>query len=501
MNLYHALYDHYAAHHPVLEEHDGRIYTAGQMRAAIGSMAAALAQCGVRPGMRVSFVLAKGPHVLRLAHACLQVGAIFHPLNPSYTEQEVDYLVRDADPALVVCEPQERGRFEFLRSVPVEIMTLDAEGKGSLGDLAASLAPLECVATVGPRDTAAILYTSGTTGKPKGAQITHGNLTDSARALAEVWSVTADDVLLHMLPMFHAHGLLTAVNTMLVAGGRVRMVPVFDPEEVVRALPSSTVIMGVPTHYARLLRTPGFAEAARASLRLAVSGSAPMLEGLAQAFREATGVALIERYGATESAIVTAVPAGTTDRAGWVGWALPGVEIRVRQSDGSCADRNAIGPLEVRGHNIFTGYWRRLDLLQDAFTEDGWFITGDVAEIDATGCVRLLDRTKDLIISGGLNVYPSEVEAALNRMGEVAECAVFGVPHPDFGEGVTAVVELEASAEIDEHALIERLKQVLAGYKVPKRILIGEPIPRNAMGKVQKAVLRDRYRALYSASK
>ncbi|MDB5841092.1 MAG: malonyl-CoA synthase [Herminiimonas sp.] len=498
MNLYHALYADRDPAGVALGVPGAATYTTAVLVDQIGRYAAALHALGVRQGDRVSFKLEKAPEIIFLAHACIQLGAILHPLNTAYTDQEIAYLLGDAEPALFVCDPEEKDRFENTAAqANSRLETLSAGGGGTLGALASQQQRRQEIADLDADATAAILYTSGTTGKPKGAQITHRNLAESARALASVWRLGRSDALLHALPVYHAHGLLTAINTMLAAGGSILFLPRFDAGEVIVALPAATLIMGVPTHYARLLREPGFAEALRPTFRLAISGSAPLPLELAAQFVQRTGRHIIERYGSTEAAIVTAVPDSAGDRTGWVGWPLPGVEVRVAAPDGTRAQRSATGALETRGHNVFSGYWKRPEADREAFTPDGWFVTGDVAEIDGTGCVRLLDRSKDLIISGGLNVYPREVESVLDTLSGIAQSAVFGAPHPDFGEAVAAVVELETGAGFDEAAAIAAAKTRLAAYKVPKRILAVNEIPRNRMGKVLKAELRANYRSLF----
>ncbi len=499
MNLYHALYDKREPDSPALCVPGLTAYATSDLIRHVGCYASALHELGVRQGDRVSFKLEKSPEVIFLAHACLQLGAILHPLNISYTDPEIAYLLADAEPALFVCEPEEEHRFHALAErAASRLETLAGGGRGTLGSLAAKLRQRTEIARVDDDATAAILYTSGTTGKPKGAQITHGNLAQSAQALGKVWKLGASDTLLHALPVYHAHGLLTAINTMLTAGGAILFLSRFDPKEVVETLPSATLMMGVPTHYARLVREPGFPQALTPAFRLAISGSAPLPRELADQYLKQTGRRIIERYGSTEAAIVTAVPADAPDRSGWVGWPLPGVELRVADANGARVPRGATGVLETRGHNVFSGYWKMPTASEEAFTADGWFITGDVAEVDDTGCVRLLDRAKDMVITGGLNVYPREVEAVLDSFAGIAQSAVFGLPHPDFGEAVAAVVELEPGAALDETALIGEAKRVLAAYKVPKRILALAAIPRNHMGKVLKAELRTHYQTLFT---
>jgi malonyl-CoA/methylmalonyl-CoA synthetase len=497
-NLIHVLYGGRDPQGPALKLPDGRVITTRELRDDIARYAAALAALGVSCGDRVSFKLEKAPEVLMLAHACLQLGAVLHPLNTTYTDEETVFLLKDAEPRLFVCGEAERHRLASFSTDIAAIETLGEGGTGTLAARAAAASPLASVAPVSRDAPAAILYTSGTTGKPKGAQITHGNLAESARALASVWRLGASDTLLHALPVYHAHGLLTAINTLLIAGGSILFLPGFDAREVAAAFPSASVMMGVPTHYARLLREPGFAEAARVSRALLISGSAPLPQELSDRFGRETGQTIIERYGSTETAIVTAIPAGCTDRSGWVGWPLPGVEIRVADDAAARAALSSVGTLETRGHNVFAGYWKRPDADRESFTDDGWFITGDIAEIDATGCVRLLGRSKDLIISGGLNVYPKEVETVLDALPGIAESAVFGVPHPDFGEAVVAAVVLAADADFDERALVASSRGRLAAYKSPKRLIPVAEIPKNRMGKVLKSDLRATYRSLFA---
>ena len=514
-NLIHALYGRRAAGDPTFVLPGGPSLSTGDATTAIDHAAGALAACGVRPGDRVSVKVHKCVEAVFLAHACFKAGAILHPMNTAYTPRETEALLADARPRLLVCDPDETETFAAAAATcgfRIEGLRGGREiqgnqgsrgsqgiqgGRGSFAELARSSGPAADAATLPAHAPAALLYTSGTTGRPKGALITHGNLADSAEALAEVWRLGPGDVLLHALPAFHAHGLLTAINVMLKAGGAVCFLPRFEPESVLRALPGCTVIMGVPTHYARLVREPGLAAAAAGALRLAVSGSAPLPQETAQEFQRATGMEVVERYGSTEAAIVTAVPPGAAGRQGWVGWPLPGVRVRVANDRGRF-ESSATGVLETRGHNVFAGYWGRPD--EPAFTEDGWFVTGDVAEIDAQGCVRILGRQTDVVITGGLNVYPREVEEVLGRCRGVADAAVFGAPHPDFGEAVVAAVETAPSGEFDESACIRYLKTELASYKTPKRIVPVSAIPRNELGKVVKAELRERFRGLFAGT-
>jgi malonyl-CoA/methylmalonyl-CoA synthetase len=493
-NLVEVLYDRRAPESPAILQPDGHQLSTEALRSAIARYAEALMSLGVQQGSRVSFKLEKCVEAICLTHACFLLGAIAHPLNTAYTEAETSFLIADAEPILVVCDPSaSSGMSRIARGVGARLETL-GPGVGSLSKRAADCPGNLRPVAVEQGQTAALLYTSGTTGRPKGAMITHANLSDSAEALAEVWRMTRSDVLLHALPTYHAHGLLTSINVLLVAGGSVLFLPLFSAGEVIAALSRATVMMGVPTHYKRLLLEPSFPPAIQSSFRLFICGSAPLSAELAAAFREQAGRTLIERYGSTEAAIVTAVPAGTCDRSGWVGWPLPGVEVRVAKKDKEPSQVGE-GALETRGHNIFGGYWRRPASDAEAFTADGWFRTGDLAEIDASGCVRLLGRDKDLIITGGLNVYPAEVEAVLDALPEVIESAVFGVPHPDFGEAVVAAVT--AGNGFDELATIAAARRSLAGYKAPKRIVVIGEIPRSQMGKVLRTELRVRFDQLF----
>jgi malonyl-CoA/methylmalonyl-CoA synthetase len=432
-----------------------------------------------------------------LAQACLWLGAVLHPLNNAYTEYELSALLADAEPALLLASPEE---YERLRPIAKEASVPIASFSEKSGSFRLHLEnAVELDGTLSPAagGAAVLLYTSGTTGKPKGALITHENLLTSAQSLAALWRLGCNDVLLHALPIYHAHGLLTSVNSVLAGGGSILLLPTFEIGQVLAALGETTLMMGVPTHYARLIDEPGFPAAVGKNFRLAISGSAPLPLSLAKRFAQVAGVPIVERYGLTEAAIIVAVPPGVDDRIGWVGWPLPGVEIRVATPDGIRKD-HGIGTLESRGPHIFAGYWRNAEATAVAFTPDGWFMTGDIAEIDGSGCVRILGREKDLIISGGLNVYPGDVEEELRRLPGVEEAAVFGVPHPDFGEAVVAAIKLSAGTTLDEPALIAAIKSRLAGYKAPKRIVAIEAIPRNTMGKVLKTRLREKFSGMFS---
>jgi malonyl-CoA/methylmalonyl-CoA synthetase len=431
--------------------------------------------------------------------ATLRAGAVYLPLNTAYTLAELDYFIGDAEPKLVVCDP---AKAEGLRPIATKhgasIDTLDAKGQGSL-TAAAAQAPAEFADV--PReadDLAAILYTSGTTGRSKGAMLTHRNLGSNARVLVDYWRFSQGDVLLHALPIYHTHGLFVACNTLMLAGGSMLFLPRFDADEVIRLLPKATAMMGVPTFYTRLLQHPRLARAACAHVRLFISGSAPLLAETHREFAAKTGHAILERYGMTETSMNTSNPYDGARIAGTVGFPLPDVEVRiVDQETGKQRGEDEIGVIEVRGPNVFAGYWRMPEKTQAEFRDDGFFITGDLGKIDARGYVHIVGRGKDLIITGGFNVYPKEIESEIDALPGVVESAVIGCPHPDFGEGVTAVVVRSKNADISEKAVLEALNGRLAKFKLPKRVIFADELPRNTMGKVQKNILREQHAKLY----
>jgi malonyl-CoA/methylmalonyl-CoA synthetase len=446
---------------------DGKRMSYGAMNRLVECMAAALDQRGVVAGDRVVAQVEKSPDAVALYLACLRRGGVFVPLNTAYTSAEIEYFIGDADPKVAVGV---------------------ARGGVSLAELAASESSARARSDAKPSDLAALLYTSGTTGRSKGAMLTRSNLATNALTLAQSWRFTPEDVLLHALPIFHVHGLFVAINTVLASGSAMLFLSKFDADEVVRLLPEASVMMGVPTFYTRLLQHQGFTRECSRNVRLFVSGSAPLLAQTHQEFRERTGHAILERYGMSETLMNTSNPYEGERVPGSVGPALPGVEVRVTD----------VGMIEVRGPNVFRGYWRMPEKTAAELRDDGFFITGDVGRFDERGYLYIVGRAKDLIISGGFNVYPVEVETEIDALPGVAESAVIGVPHPDFGEGVTAVVVPRAGAALDENALRSALEQRLAKFKLPKRIVFVSEMPRNAMGKVQKAALRDRYRDLYN---
>jgi malonyl-CoA/methylmalonyl-CoA synthetase len=485
---------------PFLETPDGRTMSYGELFEGAGRFANALRSLGVEVGDRVAVQVEKSPEVILLLLGCARAGAIFLPLNTAYTLAELEYFIGDAEPALFVCDSSKREGIKAIGdNLGVKaVETLDSGGVGSLADLAGRQSPAFEDATRGPDDLAAILYTSGTTGRSKGAMLSHGNLASNALTLVDCWRFTKDDVLLHALPTFHTHGLFTATNTILMSGASMIFAPRFDADEMLRLMPRATAMMGVPTFYVRLLQHPGLTREATSHMRLFVSGSAPLLAETHRAFSERTGQAILERYGMTETNMNTSNPYDGERVPGTVGFPLPGVDLRVVDPEtGAPLATDEIGMIEVRGPNVFKGYWRNPEKTAAEFRADGFFITGDLGKIDPRGYVHIVGRGKDLIITGGYNVYPKEVESEIDAMDGVIESAVFGVAHPDFGEGVTAAVVLTPGATVDEKAITEALETRLARFKQPKRVITVEELPRNTMGKVQKNVLRDQYKGIY----
>jgi malonyl-CoA/methylmalonyl-CoA synthetase len=479
--------------HLFIRTPEGRALTYGALRSDSARIAAALARRGVEPGDRVTVQVEKSVEAVLLYIACLRLGAIYVPINVANTPHEVEHFFRDSRPKLAVVRPQDRLLVEPLAAEAGlrRIETLGADGDGSLPRLAAQCDDTPPACILSGSDLAAIVYTSGTTGRSKGAMLTRANLASNAAVLASAWHFTADDVLLHTLPLFHIHGLFAAINTVLAAGCGMLLLPKFDADSTTKHLPQATVFMGVPTYYTRLLHHAGLSRDSTRNIRLFVSGSAPLLSETHREFFERTGHIILERYGMTETLMNTSNPYEGLRLAGAVGKPLPGISIRVS------AEPNAIGVLEVKGPNVFAGYWRDEEKTRKEFTDDGWFKTGDLGRIDADGYVHIVGRAKDLVISGGYNVYPKEVEAELDALTGILESAVFGVPHPDFGEGVTAAVVAKPGATITEGDILELIRARVARYKVPKRIILMEELPRNTMGKVQKSALRNAFAAIY----
>jgi malonyl-CoA/methylmalonyl-CoA synthetase len=489
MNLYSLVRSRFPAERaaPFLIAPDGAGLSYAALDERSAGLAARLAELGVEPGDRVAVQAEKSADALLLYLATLRAGAVHLPLNPAYTPAEVRYFLEDSEPALFVGDPA-RGR-GARRTVRLADLVARLGGDGDFEEAARA-----------PDDLAAILYTSGTTGRSKGAMLTHANLVSNAGTLRDAWRFTAADRLLHALPIFHTHGLFVATNVTLLAGGSMIFLPAFDLDEMIRLLPQATAMMGVPTFYTRLLSRPDFTRDLVAHMRLFVSGSAPLSAETHREFEERTGHLILERYGMTETNMNSSNPYEGPRVAGTVGPPLPGVEIRIADPAGGAErPQGEVGVIEIRGPNVCKGYWRMPDKTAEAFRGDGYFISGDMGLIDAAGYVRIVGRDKDLIITGGLNVYPAEVEAAIEAIPGVAECAVIGVPHPDFGEAVVAVATTKASATLEGDAIRSSLAQSLAAFKRPKKVFIVDALPRNAMGKVQKNLLRTRYGGAFAA--
>jgi malonyl-CoA/methylmalonyl-CoA synthetase len=485
---------------------DGRRYTYADVEAVSARFANALVALGVAPGDRVAVQVEKSVEALMLYLGTVRAGAVFLPLNTAYTPAEVAYFLGDAEPRLFVCDP---ARADLLRPVAegagarletLGVWTSPDRSVGSLSDRALAASPSFETLERAPDDLAAILYTSGTTGRSKGAMLSHENLGSNALALVETWRFTPKDVLIHALPIFHTHGLFVATNVALFSGSSLILQPRFDLDAVFDALPRATAMMGVPTFYTRLLQDPRLTREACAHMRLFVSGSAPLLAETHREWQARTGHAILERYGMTETNMNTSNPYDGERVPGTVGFPLPGVELRVTEPEsGAPLPQGEIGVIEVRGPNVFRGYWRQPEKTAAEFRADGFFITGDLGKVDERGYVHIVGRGKDLVITGGYNVYPKEVETEIDALPGVVESAVIGLPHPDFGEGVTAVVVRAKGSALSEGEVLRTLEDRLAKFKLPKRVLFVEDLPRNTMGKVQKNVLRETYGELYAA--
>lgn len=483
----------------VIETGEGTRYSYADLVARSGAYAAALVGLGVGPGDRVAVQVEKSAEVVFLYLGAVRAGAVFLPLNTAYTAAEVAYFLADAEPALFVCDPARRESLEPVATAAGvgRVTTLDASGRGAIAEAADAADPDFADVARDPDDLAAILYTSGTTGRSKGAMLTHANLASNAVTLAQTWRFDADDVLIHALPVFHTHGLFVATNVVLASGAGMIFLSKFDAKQILALMPRATTMMGVPTFYTRLLKEPGLTPEATAAIRLFVSGSAPLLAETHRDWQARTGHAILERYGMTETNMNTSNPYEGDRIAGTVGLPLDGVAVRVVDPEtGAHLPADAVGMIEVKGPNVFKGYWRMPEKTAAEFKTDGFFITGDLGKIDARGYVHIVGRGKDLIITGGYNVYPKEVENEIDALPGVVESAVIGLPHADFGEGVTAVVVARPDAP-GEAEILRTLEGRLARFKCPKRILFADELPRNAMGKVQKNLLRDTHAGLY----
>jgi len=458
-----------------------------------------LSRAGLRMGDRVTVQATKSPQGLWLYLACLRGGFIYHPLNPAYQSDELGYLVADAKPQLVVCAPERVSLFSDLtRNQDCRVLSMDESGSGSLANESQAMPATFDTVTCKDDTVAVLLYSSGTTGKPKGAMLTHRNLASNTRTLIKAWGFTATDRLLHALPIYHAHGLLVGIGCVLMSGASMIFLPKFDVQTVIRHLPGATVMMGIPTFYTRLLHEKTFNRECCASIRLFVSGSAPLLAETHQEFEARTDHAILERYGMTETCMNSSSPLTGERRPGSVGPALPGVTIRIADDAGDPLPAGEIGEIQVRGPNVFAGYWGMAEKTAQEFTADKFFRTGDLGTLSDDGYLSIRGRKKDMIISGGLNVYPREVEQVLDKLQVVAESAVIGVPHPDFGEGVIAVIVPQPGQSPAEEAVIASVRAGLADFKTPKRVFFTEQLPRNAMGKVRKNALRKQYNGVLS---
>jgi malonyl-CoA/methylmalonyl-CoA synthetase len=473
---------------------DGRQISGGDGFALVARLAHALAGKGLVAGDRLAVQVAKSPEALALYGAALALGAVFLPLNPAYTAAELDYFLGNATPRLLICDPARQAELEPLAARHgAGVLTLDGQGFGSLMEAAAGKPEVAVAVERAENDLAAILYTSGTTGRSKGAMLSHGNLLSNARVLADLWRFTESDVLLHALPIFHTHGLFVASNVSLLSGGRMIFLPGFDRDQILDLLPQATVLMGVPTFYTRLLDSPRFTADLVKGMRLFISGSAPLLAETHRAFEARTGHRILERYGMTETNMNTSNPYDGERKAGTVGLPLPGVELRID------APKGEVGGIEVRGPNVFQGYWQMPEKTAEELRPDGWFITGDLGRQDADGYLQIVGRAKDLIITGGYNVYPKEVELLLDAVEGVGESAVIGLPHKDFGEAVFAVLVAKPGVTLDPASVLAAIAPSLARFKQPKAAVVVAELPKNTMGKVQKNLLRAEYQGWFGA--
>jgi malonyl-CoA/methylmalonyl-CoA synthetase len=489
-------------HAPFLIAADGTELSFAAAARHAAQLAHAFRAAGVQPGDRVAIQVEKSQTALLTWLAAQMAGAVYLPLNTGYTTGEVRYFLGDAQPALVLCRPEdEQAMAALCADLGVgALLTLDADGAGgSLVEAAAGQPGTFEHVEPSPHELAAILYTSGTTGRSKGAMLSHANLASNALTLLDYWRFASADRLLHALPIFHTHGLFVATNLSIAAGSAMIFLPRFDADELVRLMPQASVLMGVPTFYSRLLAHPGFTRELAGHMRLFVSGSAPLSAEVHKAFSARTGKAILERYGMTETNMNTSNPYDGQRKPGSVGFPLPGVDLRIAEPEsGTVLAQGEIGVIEVRGPNVFRGYWKMPEKTAEEFRADGYFITGDLGFVDPQGYVHIVGRAKDLIIAGGFNIYPAEVEAAIDEIPGIAESAVIGVPHPDLGEAVVAVVQASDPA-LDAGAVIAALANTLARFKQPRAVVFVSELPRNTMGKVQKALLRQEHATLFAS--
>jgi len=486
-----------------VETDTGLVYSWRDLDRATAMVANLLQSLDLPPSSRIAVQVEKSVEAMILYLATLRAGHVFLPLNTAYQSAEIEYFIGNAEPEVVVCTSRNFGWVGKLafKAGTRHVFTLDDNRTGSLLERAAHCSDRHEVARMGPDDLACIVYTSGTTGRSKGAMLTHGNMLSNAQVLKEYWGWRAGDVLIHALPIFHVHGLFVAIHGALLNGSKMIWLGKFDPTFVIRKLPEATVFMGVPTLYVRMLGEASLTHEQARHMRLFVSGSAPLLIETFTEWQQRTGHTILERYGMSETIMLTSNPYEPGDgdrRGGTVGFPLPGVGVRVRDDAGQDVPAGEIGGIQVKGPNVFKGYWRMPEKTREEFTDDGWFKTGDVGRIDGDGYVTIVGRSKDLIISGGYNVYPAEVEGYINEIPGVAESALVGVPHPDFGEVGVAVVIPKPGATLDGEAIVARLKSQLANFKIPKRCFVVGELPRNTMGKVQKNLLREQHKRLFA---
>lgn len=474
----------------------GRAISYGDAYDLSARYANVLSERGVSVGDRVAVQVEKSPEAIILYLACLRAGAAFLPLNTAYTIAELEYFLGDASPHIVVCTPEKSDAITPVakNANVASVLTLGADGDGSLPALAQRASTDYATVPVEPSDLAAILYTSGTTGRSKGAMLTHSNLASNAQTLVEYWRFTENDVLLHALPIFHTHGLFVATNVVLLAGASMIFLPKFELDVIKTQMPNASVLMGVPTFYTRLLNADWLDRESTSHMRLFISGSAPLLAETHKRWTSLTGHHILERYGMTETNMITSNPYEGDRVAGSVGYPLPGVSVRIADPDsGAILPPNSTGMIEVKGPNVFKGYWRMPEKTRSEFREDGYFITGDLGLIDDNGYVSIVGRSKDLVITGGFNVYPKEIETEIDAIAGVEESAVVGLPHSDFGEAVTAIIIPKHDANLSEEAILKHLDEKLAKYKLPKKIIFEESLPRNTMGKVMKNLIRNKF--------
>ena len=483
---------------PLFRLSGGQTISRAEFLEQVDRIAAVLAAAGIRPGDRVSLQAEKSPEAAAVYVATLKIGAVFNPLNTAYTPAEVSFFLQDCEPSAVIAPA---ARLPELPKGAWASFSLEADGTGSLTDAVHAGGPFGESVARSADDLAVLAYTSGTTGRSKGAMITHGNLSSNALTLVEAWHLTPGERLIHALPIYHVHGLFVGLNTALLGGLSMDWFAKFEVSPVLDALSTAQIMMGVPTFYTRLLAEQRLDAERCRNVRLFVSGSAPLLAGTHAEFRERTGQAILERYGMTETGMIASNPHDGERRAGTVGYALPGIEIRVTDAEGRELPAGEPGGVEVRGPNVFKGYWRLPEKTATEFRDGGWFITGDQGVLAGDGRLTLVGRAKDLIITGGLNVYPVEIEEALGALPGITEAAVIGVPHPDFGEAVVAVVTLADGAALDEADAIATLGKTLANFKRPKRVIAVPALPRNTMGKVLKAELRAAYRDEFNSER